>query len=103
MTKKMIGVILGDYISEDLLEGSIKNIVGELSKFQDKYASLYEDIQIVSSYDYDGCLEYHLEGMRLETKEEYRARLDKQVRDKEWLRNHKIRQLEQLKKELGEE
>lgn len=103
MSKKLIGIRLSDYIDSDTLTGSIDNIINKLTVFKDKYSELYEDVQICSDYDYDNCLEYHLEGMRLETDEEYEARLDEESADEARNRQWKLEQFNRLKKELGEE
>lgn len=103
MTKKMIGIRLDDYIDSDYLEGSVKDSVFKLLELQDKYSLVYKELNVDFDWGYNDDKEYYLEGMRLETGEEYSIRLEEGVEAKRREREWKLEQFDRLKKELGEE
>lgn len=107
MTKKIIDVLRKYESVEDLMSGPIDEVIARLQKVKEEKQT--EGVQLILEYETDygsyGDSDrqvVNLYDRRLETDEEYQERVTKETSEKERALESKRRQLERLKKELGE-
>jgi hypothetical protein len=107
MTKKIIDVLRKYESVEDLMSGPIDEVISRLQKVKEEKQT--EGVQLILEYETDygsyGDSDrqvVNLYDRRLETDEEYQERVTKEAAEKERALDSKRRQLERLKKELGE-
>lgn len=82
-------------------EGTLKEVKEYIEEYIEKYG---EDAEVWEERDmYDSSSSYAIYQKREETEEEKKARLEKEKRDEETTLRWKRKQLERLKKELGED
>ena len=107
MTKKIIDVLRKYESVEDLMSGPIDEVIARLQKVKEEKQT--EGVQLILEYETDygsyGDSDrqvVNLYDRRLETDEEYQERVTKETSEKGRALESKRRQLERLKKELGE-
>lgn len=87
-------------VSENISYRSGEEIISILKGFSERFNIPLSDINLVRDYDSDYC-KVTFEGYSLETDEEFESRLDAERRLRETTKHIKLKQYEQLKKELG--
>lgn len=107
MTKKLVDVLRRHESIEDLLIGPINVVIERLQRIQDEKRIEGADLIMMYETEYgrwgdDDRQVVNLYDRRLETDEEYSDRLAKEKSRRERELEAKRRQLEMLKKELGE-
>lgn len=107
MTKRIIDVLRKYESVEDLMSGSIDDVIARLQKVREEKKT--EGVELILEYETDygsyGDSDrqvVNLYDRRLETDEEYADRTAKEALERERVLNAKRVQLERLKKELGE-
>lgn len=91
------------YIKKELesvyFDNDIDKIIEELQVLKERYSD-YETLRIEEESAYDGGYYHHLYGCRLETDKEYQDRLAYEKRRKDELKQYRLKQFEELKKEF---
>ena len=107
VAKKLIKVVIDDYLEGDFFTGYLTDTVRIFKELQEQYKD-YESLLIEEEPMWDGPSRFKLIGMRRETSEEHKKRLEKnrkareakkKKQEKEKLK--RLKEYEKLKKEFG--